>query len=49
MTDLPNRKLGRRGPLVSMLGYGAMELHGATRARPTTDERAETILNTVLA
>jgi len=31
-----------------MLGYGAMELRGAPRARPTTEEQAETILNAVL-
>jgi aryl-alcohol dehydrogenase-like predicted oxidoreductase len=31
-----------------MLGYGAMELRGAPRARPTTDEQAEIILNSVL-
>ena len=48
MTDLPKRELGRTGLRVSMLGYGAMELRGAPRARPTTDEQAETILNAVL-
>jgi aryl-alcohol dehydrogenase-like predicted oxidoreductase len=31
-----------------MLGYGAMELRGAPRARPTTEEQAEVILNAVL-
>ena len=48
MTDLPKRELGRTGLQVTMLGYGAMELRGAPRARPTTDEQAETILNAVL-
>jgi aryl-alcohol dehydrogenase-like predicted oxidoreductase len=48
MTDLPKRQLGRTGLQVTMLGYGAMELRGAPRARPTTDQQAETILNAVL-
>src|SRR3984957_13578235 len=48
MTDLPKRELGRTGLRVTMLGYGAMELRGAPRARATTDEQAETILNAVL-
>ena len=48
MTDLPKRVLGRTGLQVTMLGYGAMELRGAPRARPTTEEQAETILNAVL-
>jgi aryl-alcohol dehydrogenase-like predicted oxidoreductase len=48
MTDLPKRELGRTGLQVTMLGYGAMELRGAPRARPTTEEQAETILNAVL-
>src|ERR1700760_1834203 len=48
MADLPKRALGRTGWQVTMLGYGAMELRGAPRARPTTEERAETILNAVL-
>ena len=48
MADLPKRELGRTGLQVTMLGYGAMELRGAPRARPTTDEQAETILNAVL-
>ena len=30
------------------LGYGAMELRGAPRARDITEEQAETILNKVL-
>jgi aryl-alcohol dehydrogenase-like predicted oxidoreductase len=48
MTDLPKRQLGRTGLQVTALGYGAMELRGAPRARPTTDAQAETILNAVL-
>jgi hypothetical protein len=48
MTDLPKRELGRTGLRVTMLGCGAMELRGAPRARLTTDERGETILNAVL-
>jgi aryl-alcohol dehydrogenase-like predicted oxidoreductase len=48
MADLPKRELGRTGLQVTMLGYGAMELRGAPRARPTTDEQADTILNAVL-
>jgi aryl-alcohol dehydrogenase-like predicted oxidoreductase len=48
MADLRKRELGRTGMQVTMLGYGAMELRGAPRARDTTDEQAETILNAVL-
>jgi aryl-alcohol dehydrogenase-like predicted oxidoreductase len=48
MADLPKRTLGRTGLQVTMLGYGAMELRGAPRARPTSEEQAETILNAVL-
>jgi aryl-alcohol dehydrogenase-like predicted oxidoreductase len=48
MTDLPKRQLGRTGLQVTALGYGAMELRGAPRARPTTEAQAETILNAVL-
>jgi aldo/keto reductase family protein len=48
MADLPKRKLGRTGLQVTMLGYGAMELRGAPRARDITDGQAETILNAVL-
>lgn len=42
------RGLGRTGLQVTTLGYGAMELRGAPRARDTTEEQAETILNAVL-
>lgn len=48
MADLPKRELGRTGMQVTMLGYGAMELRGAPRARDVTEEQAETILNAVL-
>src|ERR1700747_3285691 len=47
MADLPRRQLGRTGLQVTMLGYGAMELRGAPRARDITDNQAETILNAV--
>jgi aryl-alcohol dehydrogenase-like predicted oxidoreductase len=42
------RELGRTGLQVTALGYGAMELRGAPRARDTTEQQAETILNAVL-
>jgi aryl-alcohol dehydrogenase-like predicted oxidoreductase len=48
MADLPKRKLGRTGLEVTMLGYGAMELRGAPRARDISESQAETILNAVL-
>ena len=48
MTELPKRELGRTGLQVTMLGYGAMELRGAPRARDVTDAQAETILHAVL-
>ena len=48
MSELPKRQLGRTGLLVSMLGYGAMELRGAPRGRDVSDQQAETILNAVL-
>lgn len=48
MADLPKRRLGRTGLQVTMLGYGAMELRGAPRARDITESQAETILNAVL-
>jgi len=48
MVDLPKRELGRTGLQVTTLGYGAMELRGAPRARDTTEAQAETILNAVL-
>jgi aryl-alcohol dehydrogenase-like predicted oxidoreductase len=48
MADLPKKTLGRTGLQVTMLGYGAMELRGAPRARDITESQAETILNAVL-
>jgi aryl-alcohol dehydrogenase-like predicted oxidoreductase len=48
MADLPRRELGRTGLEVTMLGYGAMELRGAPRARDISESQAETILNAVL-
>src|SRR5882762_3272315 len=42
------RELGRTGLQVTALGYGAMELRGAPRARDITEQQAETILNEVL-
>jgi aryl-alcohol dehydrogenase-like predicted oxidoreductase len=48
MVDLPKRELGRTGLQVTMLGYGAMELRGAPRARDISESQAETILNAVL-
>jgi aryl-alcohol dehydrogenase-like predicted oxidoreductase len=42
------RELGRTGLQVTALGYGAMELHGAPRARDITEAQSETILNKVL-
>ena len=48
MTELPKRELGRTGLEVTMLGYGAMGLRGAPRARDISEAQAETILNAVL-
>jgi aryl-alcohol dehydrogenase-like predicted oxidoreductase len=45
---VPKRELGRTGLQVTTLGYGAMELRGAPRARDITEVQAETILNAVL-
>ena len=42
------RELGRTGLEVTTLGYGAMELRGAPRARDISEEQPETILNKVL-
>src|SRR5712675_2027001 len=41
-------EFGRTGLQVTTLGYGAMELRGAPRARDITEAQAETILNKVL-
>jgi aryl-alcohol dehydrogenase-like predicted oxidoreductase len=48
MADVPKRELGRTGLQVTMLGYGAMELRGAPRARDISEAQAETILGAVL-
>ena len=48
MADLPTRELGRTGLSVTMLGYGAMQLRGAPRARNISEAEAERILNAVL-
>src|SRR5262249_10636271 len=48
MADRPKRQRGRTGLQGTRLGYGAVELRGAPRARPTTDQQAEIILNAVL-
>ena len=48
MNDLPKQTLGRTGLRVTQLGYGAMELRGAPRAREISDEQAEQILRAVL-
>src|SRR6266851_7953991 len=45
---IPRRELGRTGLQVRVLGYGAMELRGAPRARDITEAQAETILNAAL-
>src|ERR1700726_2753247 len=42
------RELGRTGLQGTTLGYGAMELPGAPRARDNTEAQAETILNATL-
>jgi aryl-alcohol dehydrogenase-like predicted oxidoreductase len=46
--DIAKRELGKTGLQVTTLGYGAMELRGAPRARDISEEQAETILNKVL-
>jgi aryl-alcohol dehydrogenase-like predicted oxidoreductase len=43
MTDLPKRELGCTGLSVTTLGYGAMELRGAPRARDISEAAAEII------
>jgi aryl-alcohol dehydrogenase-like predicted oxidoreductase len=45
---ITKRELGRTGLPVTVLGYGAMELHGAPRGRDVTEAQAETILNAAL-
>ena len=50
MTDIPTRRLGRTGIDATVLGFGAMELRGASsgRGRPITPEQANQVLNGVL-
>ena len=48
MTDLPTRKLGRTGLLVTALGYGAMELRGGRRGPDLGPQHAEALLNGLL-
>ena len=40
MADLPGCELGRTGLQVTMLGYGAMELRSALRARDIMPSRS---------
>jgi len=46
--SVAKRELGRTGLQVTTLGYGAMELRGAPRARDISEAQAETILNKVV-
>jgi aryl-alcohol dehydrogenase-like predicted oxidoreductase len=46
--EIAKRELGRTRLQVTTLGYGAMELRGASRARDISEAQADTILNKVL-
>jgi aryl-alcohol dehydrogenase-like predicted oxidoreductase len=46
--SIETRPLGHTGTDVTILGYGAMELRGAPRARTITDEEAGRLLGAVL-
>ncbi|MCY4110502.1 MAG: aldo/keto reductase [Chloroflexi bacterium] len=46
--QLATATLGRTGLEVTRLGFGAMEIRGGTRGRPTSDAEAEAILTAVL-
>jgi aryl-alcohol dehydrogenase-like predicted oxidoreductase len=46
--SIQTRPLGQTGTDVTILGYGAMELRGAPRARAITDEEAGHVLGAVL-
>jgi aryl-alcohol dehydrogenase-like predicted oxidoreductase len=46
--SIQTRPLGQTGTDVTILGYGAMELRGAPRARVITDEEAGQVLGAVL-
>ena len=48
MTDLLKRTLGRTGCEVTTLGFGAMELRGATYGPDVSDKAASEVLNAVL-
>jgi aryl-alcohol dehydrogenase-like predicted oxidoreductase len=48
MAQLPKRALGRTGPEVTTLGFGAMELRGAPVGPAITDQQADEVLNAVL-
>lgn len=50
MSDLERRRLGDDGPLVTVLGFGAMELRGEPHRnpRPLDEAVAAEVLNTVL-
>src|SRR3989304_4426128 len=48
MPDLPKRTLGRSGLEVTALGFGAMQLRGASRGPEVSDEEADKLLNAVL-
>jgi aryl-alcohol dehydrogenase-like predicted oxidoreductase len=46
--QLKTAMLGRTGLKTTRLGYGAMEIRGGTRGRPTTETEARRILSAVL-
>lgn len=48
MTRLDRRPLGGTGELVTVLGYGSMELRGRPRGRELAEDEVARILNTVL-
>jgi aryl-alcohol dehydrogenase-like predicted oxidoreductase len=48
MADIERRTLGRTGVEVSTLGYGAMELRGASTGPDISDDDAAILLNTLL-
>ena len=48
MSTLATREMGRTGLQVTSLGYGAMELRGATRGRQVEPGQVEFMLNNVL-
>jgi aryl-alcohol dehydrogenase-like predicted oxidoreductase len=48
MPELEQRKLGRTGLSVSVLGFGAMDFGGPPAANEISDEDARRVLNAVL-